>query len=33
MTLEELLKEKREAILCICVKHGARNVGVCSGYV
>ena len=29
MTLEALLKEKREAILCICAKHGARNVRVC----
>lgn len=28
MTLEELLKEKREAILHICAKHGARNVRV-----
>jgi predicted nucleotidyltransferase len=28
MTLEELRKEKREAILCICAKHGARNVRV-----
>jgi predicted nucleotidyltransferase len=28
MALEELLKEKREAILCICAKHGARNVRV-----
>ena len=28
MALEELLKEKREAILCICTKHGARNVRV-----
>ena len=28
MTLEALLKEKREAILCICAKHGARNVRV-----
>jgi uncharacterized protein len=28
MTLEELLKEKREAILRICAKHGARNVRV-----
>ena len=26
MTLEELLKEKREAILLICTKHGARNM-------
>jgi uncharacterized protein len=28
MTLEELLKERREAILRICAKHGARNVRV-----
>jgi uncharacterized protein len=28
MALEELLKEKREAILCTCAKHGARNVRV-----
>jgi uncharacterized protein len=28
MALEELLKEKREAILCICAKHGARNARV-----
>jgi predicted nucleotidyltransferase len=28
MALEELLKEKREAILHICAKHGARNVRV-----
>jgi uncharacterized protein len=28
MTLEELLKEKREAILRICAKHGAHNVRV-----
>jgi predicted nucleotidyltransferase len=28
MALEELLKEKRETILCICAKHGARNVRV-----
>jgi hypothetical protein len=28
MTLEALLKERREAILCICAKHGARNVRV-----
>ena len=28
MTLEELLKEKREAIICICAKHGAHNVRV-----
>ena len=28
MTREELLKEKREAILRICAKHGARNVRV-----
>jgi predicted nucleotidyltransferase len=28
MMLEELLKEKREAILCICAKHGACNVRV-----
>jgi predicted nucleotidyltransferase len=28
MALEELLKEKREAILYICAKHGARNVRV-----
>jgi predicted nucleotidyltransferase len=28
MALEELLKEKRDAILCICAKHGARNVRV-----
>jgi predicted nucleotidyltransferase len=28
MTLEELLKKKREAILRICAKHGARNVRV-----
>ena len=28
MVLEELLKEKREAILCTCAKHGARNVRV-----
>ena len=28
MTLEERLKEKREAILRICAKHGARNVRV-----
>lgn len=28
MALEELLKEKREVILCICAKHGARNVRV-----
>jgi hypothetical protein len=26
VTLEELLKEKREAILRICTKHGARNM-------
>jgi uncharacterized protein len=26
MTLEELLKGKREATLRICAKHGARNV-------
>jgi uncharacterized protein len=28
MTLEELRKEKREAILRICAEHGARNVRV-----
>ena len=28
MTLEELLKEKRDAILCMCAKHGAHNVRV-----
>jgi predicted nucleotidyltransferase len=28
MTLEEQLKEKRETILRICAKHGARNVRV-----
>jgi predicted nucleotidyltransferase len=28
MALEELLKEKREAILYTCAKHGARNVRV-----
>ena len=28
MALDELLKEKREAILCICAKHGAHNVRV-----
>jgi uncharacterized protein len=28
MALEELLKEKREAILHICAKHGARTVRV-----
>jgi predicted nucleotidyltransferase len=28
MTLEELLKKKREAILRICAKYGARNVRV-----
>jgi uncharacterized protein len=28
MALEELLKEKREAILCICAKHGAYNLRV-----
>jgi predicted nucleotidyltransferase len=28
MTFSELLKDKREAILCICAKHGARNVRV-----
>jgi uncharacterized protein len=28
MALEALLKEKREAILDICAKHGARNVRV-----
>ena len=28
MTLEELLKEKRETIICICAKHGAHNVRV-----
>ena len=28
MTLEERLKEKREAILRICAKHGARNIRV-----
>jgi uncharacterized protein len=28
MTLEELLKDKREAILRICAKHGAYNVRV-----
>jgi predicted nucleotidyltransferase len=28
MALEELLKEKRDAILCVCAKHGARNVRV-----
>jgi uncharacterized protein len=28
MMLKALLKEKREAILCICAKHGARNVRV-----
>jgi predicted nucleotidyltransferase len=28
MALEELLKEKREAILCTCAKNGARNVRV-----
>jgi len=28
MALEELLKEKRDAILCTCANHGARNVRV-----
>jgi predicted nucleotidyltransferase len=28
MTLEELLKEKREEILCVCSKYGAHNVRV-----
>jgi predicted nucleotidyltransferase len=28
MTLEELCKDKRDAILRICAKHGARNVRV-----
>lgn len=28
MTIEELLEGKREEILRICVKHGARNVRV-----
>jgi uncharacterized protein len=28
MALEDLLKEKREEILCICAMHGARNVRV-----
>jgi uncharacterized protein len=28
MALEELLKEKRDAILRICAEHGARNVRV-----
>jgi predicted nucleotidyltransferase len=28
MTIEELLKEKREEILCIAARHGARNVRV-----
>ncbi|MGO9271543.1 MAG: nucleotidyltransferase family protein, partial [Terriglobia bacterium] len=28
MTAEELLKEKREKILSIAAKHGARNVRV-----
>jgi predicted nucleotidyltransferase len=28
MTLEELLKEKREEILRLCAKYGARNVRV-----
>jgi predicted nucleotidyltransferase len=28
MTLEELLKEKREAIICTYAKHGAHNVRV-----
>jgi predicted nucleotidyltransferase len=28
MTLEELRKDKRDAILRICAKHGARNVRV-----
>jgi predicted nucleotidyltransferase len=28
MALEALLKEKRESILYICAKHGARNVRV-----
>ncbi len=28
MTLEELLREKREEILRVCAKHGARNVRV-----
>jgi uncharacterized protein len=28
MALEGLLKEKREAILCLCAEHGARNVRV-----
>jgi predicted nucleotidyltransferase len=28
MALEALLKEKRESILDICAKHGARNVRV-----
>jgi predicted nucleotidyltransferase len=28
MALEELLKEKRAEILCICAKHGAHNVRV-----
>lgn len=28
MTLEELLKDKREEILRLCAKHGARNVRI-----
>jgi uncharacterized protein len=28
MAIEELLKEKREAILAMCAKHGAYNVRV-----
>jgi hypothetical protein len=28
MTLEQLLHEKREEILCIAARHGARNVRV-----
>ncbi len=28
MTLEQLLKEKREDILRVCAKHGARNVRI-----
>jgi uncharacterized protein len=28
MTLKELLEDKREAILRICARHGARNVRV-----
>ncbi len=28
MTIDQLLKEKREEILRVCAKHGARNVRV-----